>query len=980
MPLPQNIVSLPPNGARHLAETEGLTAPDWVACCDPEGRRLGSGGGTVHALLAAWRETGAGQAFPDWLRAAPRMVIHAGGLSRRLPAYAAAGKVFTPMPVWRWSRGQRLDQSLLDLQAEFSARVFERAPAGIVAGVASGDVLLRCPKIPELPPGDMVALGLWVSSERASRHGVFFCDRRPPHALRFFLQKPSPATIDEQARNRLFLIDSGFWLLSERALRALFAKCGVDFDRPDGDPQFHELYSDFGLALGPESPVADPAINGLDAAVCPLPDAGFHHFGSGRDLISSTLELQNLVVDQRRHGGTSCRHPSVFIQNAKVAARLWASQANIWIENTAIGGHWTLSRDHILTGIPDNDWELHLPPGACLDMVPLADGRVVPRVYGMDDEFRGPLGDPATLWLGRPAAQWLAERGLDGAAAGLDPARDIFDAPLFPALAAADLDGGFIQWLVGEGPEEIPVSGDALNTPANGQPSPATAPAESRDWPRLWRECERFSARQLGDTADLPRIYAQRQAHRRHAIPRLVANHARSAFFRLDLGHLAAACADLPDIPDAAATAPTSLARAQAHAFHAEWLARRGAPETQVEARRERAFQAVRETVLEALEATPVEPVRNLLPDQIVWARSPVRLDLAGGWTDTPPYCFLAGAKVTNLAVDLNGQPPIQVFVRPTDEPVLHLRSIDLGSEVRIATRAELAAYTNVHDPFALGKGALALAGFLPPHGGQAYASLAEQLADFGGGLDISLLAAVPKGSGLGTSSILGATLLGALSEACGLGWNQADLVGRTLVLEQLLTTGGGWQDQAGGIFPGAKFLATDAEPDQTPVVRWLPERLFAEHSQSILLYYTGITRVAKGILGQVVRHVLLNSNPHLRVIGDIGQAAELAAEAIQRGDYPQLGRVVGWSRELNGQLDPGSYPPNVQTILDPLRDWLFGAKLLGAGGGGYVLMLAKDPDAAQRIRCLLERQPPRPGARFVNVSLSNSGLQITRS
>lgn len=980
MAAPRNIVSLPPNGARHIAETEHLTAPDWVACSDPAGQRLGSGGGTVHALLTAWRETGAGRSFPDWLRGNRQMVIHAGGLSRRLPAYAAAGKVLMPMPVWRWSRGQALDQSLLDLHAEFAARVFERAPDDIVAGVASGDALLRCPQIPELPTGDVVALGLWVTPECASRHGVFFCDRRPPHTLRFFLQKPAPEEINEQARNRLFLIDSGFWLFSERALRVLFAKCGVDYDQPAADPQFYELYAEFGLALGPESPVQDPAINGLAGAVCPLPEAGFHHFGSGRDLITSTLELQNLVVDQRQHGHASCRHPSVFIQNARVAARLWSSNANIWIENSAIGAHWTLSRDHIITGVPDNDWTLGLPPGTCLDIVPLAGGRLVPRVYDMEDEFRGRVGDDATRWLGQPVAQWLADRGLTWAGSGLDRDTDILDAPLFPALPAQELTGGFVQWLLGESPAAPPSTGDVLNRPADSQPESGVEPGPARDWAELWRTSMRVSARQLGDSADLPRLYAQRARFRQQAIPRLIENLDRSVFSRLDLRRLATSCASLPAIPDAAATATTCLGRAQAHAFQAEWLRQRQAAPEQIEARLGLAYQAVRETVLEARGEVVSEPLRNLLPDQIVWARSPVRLDLAGGWTDTPPFCFMAGAKVTNLAVDLNGQPPIQVFVRPIPEPVLHLRSIDLGSEVRITTRAELAACTNVHDPFALGKGALALAGFLPPYGGLAYGSLAEQLADFGGGLDISLLAAVPKGSGLGTSSILGATLLGALADACGLGWSQADLVGHTLALEQLLTTGGGWQDQAGGIFPGAKFLVTDPDPDQRPLVRWLPERVFAEHSQSILLYYTGITRVAKGILGQVVRHVLLNSGRHLRVLGEIGQAAELAAEAIQRGDYRQLGRVVDWSRALNSQLDPDSYPETVQRILQPLQDWLVGAKLLGAGGGGYVLFFAKDPDAAQRLRDYLGRHPSCPGARFVNLSLSPSGLQITRS
>ena len=54
--------------------------------------------------------------------------------------------------------------------------------------------------------------------------------------------------------------------------------------------------------------------------------------------------------------------------------------------------------------------------------------------------------------------------------------------------------------------------------------------------------------------------------------------------------------------------------------------------------------------------------------------------------------------------------------------------------------------------------------------------------------------------------------------------------------------------------------------------------------------------------------------------------------------------------------------------------------KLLGAGGGGYLLMLAKDADAAGRIRRYLTENPPNTRARFVDFALSNTGLQITRS
>jgi galactokinase/mevalonate kinase-like predicted kinase len=986
MPSLQKIVSLPPNGARHIAETEGLRSPEWVACCDPEGRRLGSGGGTVHALLTAWRETGRGESFPNWIRTGGHMVIHAGGLSRRLPAYAAAGKALMPMPVWRWSRGQRLDQSLLDLQATFSARVFEHAPPDAIVGVASGDALLRCGEIPEIPAGDVVALGLWVSSERASRHGVFFCERRPPHALHFFLQKPEPDEITRQARDRLFLIDSGFWLLSEQALRVLFAKSGVDYENPgDACPDFYELYAEFGLSLGLESPAPDPAIGPLRAAVCPLSDGGFHHFGSGRDLVDSTLDLQNLVVDQRHSGGLASRpHPSVFIQNATVAGRLRSSHSDIWIENSTVGTNWTMSREHIITGVPDNDWSLRLSPGTCLDVVPLAGDRLVPRAYGMDDRFRGALGDPDTHWLGRPFGDWLAERGLGWATTGLDPAVDIFDAPLFPVVPKGGLAGEFVQWLVGAAEGVSPVQqGELLNLPVGRDaPGDGTSQAETTDvdWSAVWLAGPRVSARELGDHADLPALYAQRREHLLRAIPRLLANYEQSVLFRLDLGALAALCRDMPELPDVASDSLPPLVRAQAHAFLAEWHACRRAGAASVEAHMARASDAVRDAVLDTLQADCQEPVRQLLPDQIVWARSPVRLDLAGGWTDTPPFCFMAGGNIANLAVDLNGQPPIQVFVRPLDEPLLKIRSIDQGSELLVTKREQLADYANVGSSFALCKGAFALAGFLPPYGGRAYGTLAEQLADFGGGLEVSLLAAIPKGSGLGTSSILGATMLGALSDVCGLGWSDMDLVERTLALEQLLTTGGGWQDQAGGLFPGIKLLSTGSELDQKPVVRWLPSRLFTEHSQSILLYYTGMTRMAKDILKQVVRHVLLNSADHLGILRRIGQAAADAAEAIQQGDYAELARVVDRSRELNGRLDPGSYPPSIEALLAPLRQWLLGAKLLGAGGGGYVLMFAQDAGAAERIREYLVNHPPNDRARFVDVSISNAGLQITRS
>ena len=126
------------------------------------------------------------------------------------------------------------------------------------------------------------------------------------------------------------------------------------------------------------------------------------------------------------------------------------------------------------------------------------------------------------------------------------------------------------------------------------------------------------------------------------------------------------------------------------------------------------------------------------------------------------------------------------------------LRSIDLGASEVVTTYEQLGAFNQVGSPFSIPKAALALCGFLPEFCAEPHQTLADQLRAFGCGIEVTLLSAIPAGSGLGTSSVLAATVLGALNEFCGLGWDKAEIGHRTLTLEQLLTTGGGWQDQYG--------------------------------------------------------------------------------------------------------------------------------------------------------------------------------------
>lgn len=960
----QLLLSLPPTMVRTWTESAPEADCDWFATHDPGETRLGSGGGTAHLLVEAWRATGNGLSFQEWLESSRKLLIHGGGQSRRLPAYAAVGKPFLPLPILRHSFGQRLDQTLLDFQRPLYERVLTQSPPGYVAMVTSGDVLLRFGELPEPLPGvDVLALGMAVSPEMAQGHGVFFSRRDAPATVDFFRQKPPAQDVRDLARTHSFLVDTGIWLLSARAVAVLLGKCGWVPQAQTfvgGLPGAYELYAQFGLSLGENPTQTDAAIGELSCAVLPLPQPEFYHLGTNRQLIEAVTQLQNHTA-RHEDGAFAPLHPDQFVQNAAfdVPVRRSANHT-LWIENSTVPASWRLSHEHILTGVPDNDWVLTLPPGVCLDFVPLSDEDWAVRVYGMDDTFSGPLGDVRTLWLGESVGDWLAARGLDWEQTGLDPELDIQRAPLFPVLPRAAMEPSFLEWLWAA--------------------SPDPAPAQAEQWRRL----PRLSAHDLSERANLPRLAAQREAHRTRALSLMRRHGHESIFFRLDLDATAELIArqnvDLP--PAGPDETDDALTRAQGAMFRARVGRLRG--QAGWEADEAAAFRALREDLVQP-ERLRVRPKRCVLEDQIIWGRSPVRLDLAGGWTDTPPFCLQHGGRVVNLAVDLNGQPPIQVFAKLCERPELVLRSIDLGVEQRVDSYEALNSYGEPDSEFALAKAALALAGFAPEfQTGEPGPSLTEQLTQFGGGIELSLLAAVPKGSGLGTSSILAATLLATLSELCGLGWDHDALMHRSLVMEQMLTTGGGWQDPAGGVFHGVKLVESTPGLQQHLSVRWLSEHLFQEGNASkrrMLLYYTGITRLAKNILQDIVRNMFLNAPRVLDPLAQIGDNAGRVSDALGAGDYDGLCRAVARSWRANQALDAGTNPPAVQQILDAVAaDGLAAAKLLGAGGGGYLLMLAHDERSAQAIRDRLTQNPPNARARFVEFSLSNTGLQVTRS
>lgn len=907
--LPPNLVRKGEKGGTIFHQITELSEEEYFCTCDPEGHRIGSGGGSAWLLMEAFRQSRKAQ-FDEWLSSEKRILLHAGGQSRRLPSYAPSGKILTPIPVFRWERGQRLSQDLMSLQLPLYEQMMNMAPKGLNTMIVSGDVLIRTNQpLGPVPQADVVVYGLWLDASVAKNHGVFVSDRRTPQVLKQMLQKPSVEELHQLQKNHYYLTDIGVWILSDRAVKLLMERCGasdLSLQTSHLSPlRYYDLYSDFGRSLGTEPLIDDAEIKSLSVAVVPLAGGEFYHFGTSREMISSTVILQNLVSDQRQIMHHDLKpHPSIFVQNALLDISFSAENQNIWIENSHIGKRWKLTSENIVTGVPRNDWQITLAPGQCLDIVPVGDDRFAVRPYHIDDRFDG-------------AEQQRRQ---------------------FPVFAYNEIE----PWLQ-----------------ANLSPHPSDI---------IPHPSALFSAEEISAEANLARLFEQRVGFRKTNWSAIARNWHHSVFYQLDLDDAAHEFKRY-GIPMPAPLEDDAPLMVRIH-------------DAMFRGNSDEAFGLLRQGLTERVLAEPQQPQMSVMQDQIVWGRSPVRIDIAGGWTDTPPYCLLEGGNVVNLAIELNGQPPLQTYVKPCAEPRIILRSIDLGASEVVETYEQLQQFNKVGSPFSIPKAALALAGFLPQFSVNRYPSLKAQLEAFGCGIELTLLSAIPAGSGLGTSSILAATVLGAVSDFCSLAWDKNEIGRRTLVLEQLLTTGGGWQDQFGGVLGGVKLLQTQSGFDQAPLARWLPTDLYVqpEYQQCHLLYYTGITRTAKQILAEIVRRMFLNNGEQLRLLRQMKEHTMMMYDAIQRQDFVQMGSLVRRTWEQNQLLDSGTNPEQVRRLTDLIDDLCLGYKLPGAGGGGYLYMVAKSPETAARIRRILTENRLSPNARFVDMSLSTNGLQVSRS
>ncbi|XP_052061066.1 L-fucose kinase-like isoform X2 [Mytilus californianus] len=361
-------------------------------------------------------------------------------------------------------------------------------------------------------------------------------------------------------------------------------------------------------------------------------------------------------------------------------------------------------------------------------------------------------------------------------------------------------------------------------------------------------------------------------------------------------------------------------------------------------------------------------------------AECPARIDVSGGWSDTPPITYEHGGAVTMVALLVNGKKPVGARVKRIPELKLVFVIINNGVESSRVVCEELHDLEDYNQPYASGallKATFICGGIIDLESSQ---SLSEQLqTNYGGGFEIQSWSNLPLGSGMGTSSILSAALIGVIMRAAGKSCDRMGIIHLELYVEQMMTTGGGWQDQVGGICGGIHLGLSEGKlPVSIQAVNLkVSEETVKAFNERIVLIYTGKTRLARNLLQDVVRNWYARNPLIVETEDNLVALAQECSHAFIDGDLKKVGSCLDRYWRMKKIMAPGCETQIISTLMEAVRPFALGICMAGAGGGGFMYVLAQDPLKRDVIKQLI---PTVKGAEaeVYEACVDMEGLKIT--
>ena len=132
---------------------------------------------------------------------------------------------------------------------------------------------------------------------------------------------------------------------------------------------------------------------------------------------------------------------------------------------------------------------------------------------------------------------------------------------------------------------------------------------------------------------------------------------------------------------------------------------------------------------------------------------------------------------------------------------------------------------------------------------------------------------------------------------------------------------------------------------------------------------------MARNVLRGVIANYKADGEEGRERVAALRDGAERCYRAIASGNWERFAACVNEYWMLKKAMDPGSTNERVEYIIARISPWTSAVTLAGAGGGGFMFILAKSEEAKKRIIASLNRRPPVRWARFYEFAIDDRGL-----
>jgi len=302
----------------------------------------------------------------------------------------------------------------------------------------------------------------------------------------------------------------------------------------------------------------------------------------------------------------------------------------------------------------------------------------------------------------------------------------------------------------------------------------------------------------------------------------------------------------------------------------------------------------------------------------IIRSKAPLRIGFAGGGSDVSPFSDLHGGAILNATLNMYAYATIV----PRQDGRIVLNSIDR----KVREEYDAAMELDTSGELDLVKGI--------------YNRIARDFCDRPLSFELTTHVDAPPGSGLGSSSTLVVTILGAFREWLNLPLGEYDLAHLAYQIEREdMQMAGGKQDQYAATFGGINFM--EFYKDDKVIVNPLriKTEVLDELAYNLILLNTNTSRYSSQIIKAQQDNVKNNLKSSVEAMHHIKEQARLMKEVLLKGELDRMGEILNLGWEYKQRMAKNIVTDEIRDLYDKaIRAGASGGKISGAGGGGFML------------------------------------------